>query len=241
VFHVEHDIIRDWKLKSNIDLAHEKENVLERYAFLICSANRRFNLTGLKTEQDILADLVLGSIEPLIHLNVPRGTRFLDIGTGAGIPGIPIAVFHDGLAGVLLDSNGKKISFLKSVIQDLSLENVRVLQARAEMLARTGMRSAFDLVFSRALAPLSIVAELAAPMLVLGGLLYVYSHERMEELPAQMIAHLKSMGMSPLDAHERVRFGLADGNIAFIKTDVTPDTFPRRMSAIKGNAKRYAA
>lgn len=239
VFHVEHNMITEWELKNNIDLGFEKENFLEKYARLICRANRRFNLTGLKTEQDILIDLVLGSIEPFIHLNVPRGTKFVDIGTGAGIPGIPIAVFHDDLIGVLIDSNGKKISFVKNVVRDLFLENVRVVQGRAEILARSGLRNEFDLVLSRALAPVSVVAELAAPMLVQGGLLYVYSDERIEELPGPVIEHLKRMGMSALDEHERVRFGLADVNMAFIKKGATPETFPRRMSAIKREAKRY--
>ena len=238
---MEHSILREWEQKNNIQLGIEKEKLLWEYAELVYHANKRFNLAGLKTRDDILINLVLGSIEPLLHLDVPRGTLFADIGTGAGIPGIPVAIYHDELAGVLIDSNGKKISFVKKVIRDLLLDNVQPLQERIETAARTRLRNAFHIVFSRALGSISVVAELAAPMLVSGGLLYVYSHERAEDLPAPVAEHIGSLGMSALSIHKRARYGLSDVNMVFIKTGATQDTFPRNMSAIKRDLNKFTS
>jgi len=235
---VERSIIKEWEHDTNIKLGITKENKLLQFAELIHEGNKKFNLTGLKTKKDILTKLILGSIEPLNNFTVPRGTSFADIGTGAGIPGIPVAIYFEHMRGSLIDSNNKKISFLKQVIRNLNLDNIQILQGRIEELAHGQLRDIFNIVFSRAFYNISIVVEMAAPLLVSGGLLYIYSNDRVENLPEKVIDHIKQLGMAVINSNEYNLYGLRDLNLLFKKTGTTKSIYPRKMPAIKRDAKK---
>jgi 16S rRNA (guanine527-N7)-methyltransferase len=238
---VERSILQEWERDNVIKLGSEKENKLLRYAELIYEGNKKFNLTGLKTKRDILIKLILGSLGPLVSFNVPRGTTFADIGTGAGIPGIPIAVYFEHMRGSLIDSNNKKISFIKRVMRDLNLDTVQILQGRIEELAHGPLRDRFHIVFSRAFQNIPIVAEMAAPMLASGGLLYIYSNERAEDLPARVIDHIRLLGMAVVHSNEYYRYGLGDANILCKKTGITKSIYPRKIPVIQRDMKKLVS
>ena len=127
---MEHELLLEWKNKHGLILDSNKEEKLITYAGLIYETNKKFNLTGFKTIKDIIINLIIGSLDPLFSLNVPRGTLFADIGTGAGIPGVPLAIFNDNWRGVCIDSNRKKISFVKSVIKECGIDNLEAYNGR---------------------------------------------------------------------------------------------------------------
>jgi 16S rRNA (guanine527-N7)-methyltransferase len=145
--------------------------VVEGYLFYIKELkkwNQRINLTSLTTDKDIAAKHFLDSLTIVPFL---QGTaRALDIGTGAGFPGLPLKVFAPDCEILLLESSQKKCTFLRHIVRGLKLEGVEIVQGRAEdkkMIERYG--SSFDLVLSRALADLSTSLQLALPYTKEGG------------------------------------------------------------------------
>jgi len=236
---VEHNEIRDWAAEQQIEIDSHTEELLLKYAYLIYSTNKEYNLTGLKSLHDIMVNLIIGSIEPFMLINVPRGTIFADIGTGAGIPGIPLAIYYNAWKGVLIDSNNKKISFVNTVIRELKLENLESHCGRVEDLARGHMREIYDIVLSRALGDMYFAMEAGAPLLKQGGLLYIYSKIRPEDMPQPLIEHGRRLGLTLLDLVEYANCGIKETGILFIKTNSTDSKYPRNMAVIKREIKKY--
>jgi 16S rRNA (guanine527-N7)-methyltransferase len=237
-FHVEHSILHKWIVEHDIHLNETRIRKLADYAELIQETNKKFNITGFKTTDEIMKNLIIGSIDPFVSLNVPRGTIFADIGTGAGIPGIPLAIYNDNWNGVCIDSNSKKVSFVDSVIRECGIGNLEVYNGRLEDLARKQMRNCFDYVFSRALGEIYFVLEVGAPLLKGGGLLFVYSHTGPEDLHLHVIDHAAELGLSLLERYRYGEYGIKDTGIIFIKTGVTNEKYPRTMTVIKRDIQR---
>jgi 16S rRNA (guanine527-N7)-methyltransferase len=133
------------------------------YAALLLRWNRAYNLTAVRDPRAILARHLLDSLSILPWV---RGPRVLDVGTGPGLPGIPLALAAPGLAVTLLDANGKKARFCRQCVVELRLSNVDVVQARVESYRPP---RGFDSVTTRAFADLREVARLCLPLLAPGG------------------------------------------------------------------------
>jgi 16S rRNA (guanine(527)-N(7))-methyltransferase RsmG len=236
---VEHTELRDWAAERQIEIDSHTEELLLNYAYLIYSTNKKYNLTGLQSLHDIIVNLIIGSIEPFRSIHVPRGTIFADIGTGAGIPGIPLAIYYKAWNGVLIDSSNKKISFVNSVIRDLNLENLDSRCGRIEELARGTMREALDIVVSRALGEMYFVMEAGAPFLKKGGFLYIYSKLGQDDMPQLLIEHGRRLGLSLMNLGKYDYYDIEQSGIIFLKTHVTDIKFPRNMAAIKREIKKY--
>jgi len=236
---VEHDSMRRWASEHAAFLGAEKIKKLENYADLLNKTNEKFNLTGITSINGIIKQLIIGSIEPVINLNVPRGTMYADIGSGAGIPGIPIGIVHDNLQGLLVESNKKKASFIISVIRELDLGNLSVYHGRIEEYLAEGTREQFNIVFSRALGDPYYVIELGAPLLNSNGLLYIYSHLNPNELPAYVLQHGADCGLSLAAAATKRAHGIADTGLLFLKNGNTDNRFPRKISIIKRDIMRH--
>lgn len=164
-------------ISNTVIIPDEINRKLKEYARLIYEHNKTTNITGLKDTEYIYNELILGSITPLKHVNVPRGTSFIDIGTGAGIPGIPLLLyFGDNMKGVLVDSNNKKIKFLLNAINTLGINDiVTVIQGRVEEIAKEkAYRDSFDFAVSRAFAHPLMALEYGLPFVKPGGWLYIY-------------------------------------------------------------------
>jgi len=145
--------------------------VVERFLFYIKELkkwNQRINLTSLATDRDIAVKHFLDSLTIAPFLQ--GAARVLDIGTGAGFPGLPLKILSPSIALLLLESSQKKCSFLRHVVRGLKLANVEIVHGRAEdkkMIERYG--GGFDLVLSRALADLLTSLQLALPYAKRGG------------------------------------------------------------------------
>ncbi|MFH0977071.1 MAG: 16S rRNA (guanine(527)-N(7))-methyltransferase RsmG [Spirochaetota bacterium] len=239
MFHVERDIIRDWKNSRNITIDSLIEEKMIRFADMIHSANQKFNLTGLKTCPGILTGLILGSIEPVCDIIVPRGTKFADIGSGAGIPGIPLALFFNNLSGVLIESSQKKADFIKSVTDELKLDKIEVICGRAEELAAgADQRERYGWCFARAFGKLHIVLELAAPFVKLKGCLYVYSAMQPDQIPEQTRGHAEKLGLNIMSHKQMKEIHLSETGLCFMKTKNTPRKYPRKYPIIKREAEK---
>jgi 16S rRNA (guanine(527)-N(7))-methyltransferase RsmG len=235
---VEHNELRAWAEEKGVEIDPHSETLLLNYAQRIYSTNKKYNLTGFQSLRDIIVHLIIDSIEPFRSIHVPRGTVFADIGTGAGIPGIPLAIYYKAWKGVLIDSSNKKISFVNSVIRDLSLENLDSRRGRIEELGRGEMRETLDIVLSRALGEIYFVLEAGASLLKKGGLLYIYSKLGHGDLPQPLIEHGMRLGLSLMASEQRGQYGVERDGIMFLKSGCTEMKYPRPMAVIKREIKK---
>jgi len=236
---VEHNELQSWALDHAIAIDSVVEQKLLTYANLIHETTIKYNLTGIKSINGILQNLIIGSIEPVIRLNVPRGTLYADIGSGAGIPGIPIGIIHGHLQGILIESNHKKSKFIISVLKEMQLDNLSVYSGRIEEYAGQGGREKFDIVFSRALGDLYYVLEMGAPLLKRNGVLYIYSHLNRNTLPSHIKDQSARLGLLNASNEERVIRGFDENGLLFLKKDDTDTRYPRKISTIKRDIEKH--
>ena len=154
--------------KINISVTKENLASLAKYKDLLVEYNKKFNLTAIKSDEEIYLKHFYDSLTLIKAYSLNGNLKLLDIGTGAGFPGLVLKIFYPDLELTLLDSNHKKIAFLEVVIKELNLKNVTCINSRAENLPKT-YREYFDIVTSRAVAHLRILLELSIPYLKVGG------------------------------------------------------------------------
>ena len=150
----------------NIELMSEEKEQLEIYKDFLKEYNTHTNLTAIKEDSGIYLKHFYDSLT--MNVYIKEGLKVLDIGTGAGFPGMVLAIVNPNTSFVLLDSNNKKTTFLNQLKEKLNLKNVEVVNARAEEYVREH-RKFFDIVTSRAVADLRILAELSLPALKVNG------------------------------------------------------------------------
>jgi 16S rRNA (guanine527-N7)-methyltransferase len=143
------DIIERFCQTLDVAPSVQQYMLFSQYLDMLERWNRAYNLTAIRDRQRMVTHHLLDSLAVSPFLS---GPRLLDVGTGAGLPGIPLAILHADMEFVLLDSNGKKIRFLRQLVADLELANVTVIQQRAEQLVD---KCGFDMVLSRAFATLT--------------------------------------------------------------------------------------
>jgi 16S rRNA (guanine527-N7)-methyltransferase len=165
----------------NLDLELVAANKLKEYALMLEKGLQQQRLTGALTLEAIILKQILDSLYPLKIIKFAAFEKVLDLGTGGGLPGIPIKICHDHLKITLLDSNQRKIAFLQKVINNLSLKKSSLICGRAELIAHENIhRQQYDCVISKAVAETSVLAELALPFLKLGGTALLYKGPRGE-------------------------------------------------------------
>src|SRR5918997_775966 len=145
-----------------------REHLLE-YARLLASYDRA-NVIGTRDLDGILLSHVLDSLSCFLYEPLLRAGRLADVGSGGGLPGIPIKIMKPDLMATLVEATGKKASFLRCALDSLGLDGVEVANTRVEDLGRArAYRGAYEIVTSRAVARLSVVAEYCVPLLESGG------------------------------------------------------------------------
>jgi 16S rRNA (guanine527-N7)-methyltransferase len=213
--------------------AHTRERLL-RYLALLYEANQRVNLTRVPAEQAVGRHLV-DSLCLLAVYTPPEGARVLDIGAGAGLPGIPLAIVRPDLRLTLLDSHGKTVQFLREACAALGID-ATVVQARAEKWAHAPeARGQFDAVIARAVAKMPILTELMTPFLKIGGVgLALKSANETDEI-LQAVPAAQILGAT-LELHT-MRFETEQGTLSraiglLRKERLTPEQYPRAWKQI---------
>lgn len=140
------------------------------YAQLLVEWNERVNLTRIVEPQEMAIKHFVDSATVLRYDLVPEGARLIDVGTGAGFPGLVLKVLRPDLQVALVDSLAKRLRFLEAVVEALNLSDVEIVHARAEEVGkRDGWREAFDVAIARAVADLRILSEYLLPLVKVGG------------------------------------------------------------------------
>lgn len=207
--------------------------LLDTYAERLLVENRRANLTGARDRTAIYRRHFGESLALLVALETAgiALSPLIDIGTGAGFPGLPMKIARRDLNVTLVEATGKKVRFLEAVITELSLDCVRVVQARAEALAREpDLREAFLLAVARTVAPLPVLLELTLPFLQVGGYLAAPKGSAASREISESANALSELGgvivsASPLDLPFE---GPTPTLILVKKVAPTPDRYPRR-------------
>jgi 16S rRNA (guanine527-N7)-methyltransferase len=164
--------VRDELLES---LAEQNRERLITYRELLFRWNQRFNLTAVRERDDIDTRLLADALRLLPALDTelearPRGLRLIDLGTGAGLPGLVLKIARPEIEITLADATNKKVQFVQTVITELGLKGARTVHGRAEDLGQhPGYREQFDIVTARGVASLPTLVELALPLLEVGG------------------------------------------------------------------------
>ncbi|WP_315071818.1 16S rRNA (guanine(527)-N(7))-methyltransferase RsmG [uncultured Clostridium sp.] len=140
------------------------------YMKLLQEWNEKINLTAIVNDEDVIKKHFIDSIKAFKRNEFKTAGNLIDVGTGAGFPGIPIAIMKDDIKVTLLDSLNKRINFLNTVINKIGISNVTTIHSRAEDGARDGnLRERFDIATSRAVANMSVLSELCLPYVKNGG------------------------------------------------------------------------
>ena len=217
------------------DLNEHKLSQLEDYMFFALQENEKFNLTAHKDIDSFIIKNILDSLllVKFIDFDISNKT-VIDIGSGAGLPGIPLAIYYTNTKFYLLEPIKKRANFLEQVKQKLNLENVTVINGRAEEIFKENDLR-FDFATARAVANLSILLELTIPLLKVGDIFMCYKGSNYEnELTSSFSALNKLFSSTLLVDNCVLPFSKELRSFIFFKKEKeTPNTYPRSYSLIK--------
>ena len=208
---------------------------LAQYGAMLLEQNQVMNLTAI-TDPDQVVDLHFLDCAALLTIGEDfKDKTLIDVGTGAGFPGMPLKILEPTLKVTLLDSLGKRVNWLESVCKALSLDEVACLHARGEEQAhQEGFRDSFDFAVSRAVASLEVLSELCLPYVKVGGkFLAMKSVDSADEVDraARAIAKLGGRLLPPVD-YEIPGCGVRHRVVRVEKLSPTPKGYPRRCAKI---------
>lgn len=204
---------------------------LAEYLAALLKANERFNLTAIREPDAAWRRHIIDSLTILPVLDdLPENARVIDIGTGGGLPGMPLAIARPDLKIVLMDSTGKKTTFLEECAAQLGLSNVTVLHTRAERAGQDpDHRSQYDVAICRAIGVMSELLEYAMPLLKVGGRLLAMKGPKAEqelEVAGDALTILGAGSVQVIEAYPE-GFELNTVIVEVTKDQPTPDEYPR--------------
>lgn len=218
--------------KLNIEVTTDKLTKIDKYYQLLVSENKLYNLTAITEEEQVYLKHFYDSLTISKTINLTNQS-IIDLGTGAGFPGIVLKIFYPNINITLLDSTLKKCNFLKKVTEELNLSNVTIINERAEEYSKNN-RELYDVVVSRAVAPLKHLLEYGVPLLKINGL-FISMKGNIENDTNKIEDYITKLKLSNLDI---LSFQLPIENsnrnlVKLTKIAKTPDIYPRKYTEIK--------
>ena len=200
------------------------------YFDLLTETNKVMNLTALTSPQDVAVKHFIDSLL-CYDENLMKGKNLIDVGTGAGFPGVPLKIFDPSLQLILLDSLEKRLKFLQTVVRNLQLADVSLVHMRAEDAGRhKTLRGQADVAVSRAVARLSVLAEYCLPLVRKGGSFVALKGSKYKEEIAEAEKAVRILGGNVTSVKEVELPGLNDGRAIIVirKVKDTSPAYPRK-------------
>ena len=222
--------------KINIEISDDQINCFEKYYELLIEKNKVMNLTAITDKEDVIVKHFIDSIALIPYLtdkgiNTNNDLKIIDIGTGAGFPGLPLKIMMPDVKFTLLDSLNKRVSFLNEVIDELKLKDIEALHGRAEDYASDNKyREKYDICVSRAVANLSTLSEYCIPFVKEDGFFISYKAGESEEEINNSKNAIKILGGKINKVEEFVLPG-TDVSRVFVfirKLELTDKKYPRK-------------
>ena len=222
---------------NNIDTALMDDNKIsqfERYYEMLIEKNKVMNLTAITDRNEVILKHFIDSVA-LLKYHKLSDERMIDVGTGAGFPGIPLKIICPGLKVTLFDSLNKRVGFLNEVIEELGLSGIEAVHGRAEEGGRDkNLREAYDIAVSRAVANMAVLSEYCLPFVKIGGWFIPYKSYDIEQELADGKKAVSVLG-GKIDRVEKLEIEGNGRSFIFIKKEKsTPKAYPRKA----GTAKR---
>ena len=226
-------LLSDSVRQFGIDLTDKQLDMFDIYARMLIEWNEKFNLTAIKSPDDIVIKHFADSLSIMRSVSFEKNQSLVDVGTGAGFPGVPLLITNDPLNVTFVDSTAKKLTFISAVLEELSLNGTTVV-GRAEELGKSlDYREKFDYSTARAVSEMKIAAELCLPLTKKGGCFIA-----MKGAKASEEANLAENALAELGGKiEKIdSFELSDTGERTIftvrKISQTPTKYPRNFSQI---------
>ncbi|NEO98316.1 MAG: 16S rRNA (guanine(527)-N(7))-methyltransferase RsmG [Symploca sp. SIO2E9] len=223
-----------WQLTLNWQPTKEQNDLFERLYEGILSGNRQFNLTRIAAPEEFWEKHLWDSLRGVVPLlpSVNSAPRVIDIGTGAGFPGLPVAIAIPQSYITLLDSTRKKINFLQTLIEELGIDNTKAIVGRAEAIGQQPQhRYTYDIALVRAVGSASVCAEYALPLLKTGGLAVIYRGYWSEEEKDSLTGAVEQLG-GVIESVEKFTTPLSNSirHCLYLRLmSPTPAKFPRAV------------
>ena len=215
--------------EAQLSFTEEQLAQFTRYYELLVETNKVMNLTAITEPEEVAVKHMVDSL--LAYEDGMQGKTLVDVGTGAGFPGVPLKIYCPSLRVTLVDSLGKRLRFLEQVIDELGLKGIRCEHLRAEDAGRSKKhREQYDYVTARAVARLSVLSEYCLPLAKNGGQFIALKGSRFAEEIEEGEAAVKILGGKIISAEPVKLPGLDDGRaiIKIAKIKATPAQYPRK-------------
>lgn len=221
--------ISDYLDEIQIKLNDKQLMQFYKYMNLLIEWNKKINLTSIIEPEEIIIKHFVDSV--IISKYIEKGLKVIDVGTGAGFPGIPLKIVRDDIEIVLLDSLNKRVNFLNEVIKDIKLEKIQTIHARVEEFAKNKKyRENFDAVISRAVANMSTLSEYMLPLTKVGGKMLSMKGPDFEKEIENSKKAISILGgeIEKIDEYQLPKTEMKRSIIIVGKVKNTPQKYPRK-------------
>ena len=231
-------LVRDELGQLELSLDDAALGQLAAYLDRLLEVNQRMNLTAVRDRDLAWRRLIIDSLTVLPGLEtLEAGAAVIDVGTGGGMPGVPIAIARPDLRVTMCDATGKKVAFVQEAIAALGLTNAVAVQGRAELLGRDAQyRERFEVAVCRAMGPVSVVLECCVPLIQTGGKLLAMKGPKAEQELAAASDAMDKLGVGEVAVFDAYPESFQNDLVilSFLKDRPTPKAYPREP----GTAKR---
>lgn len=216
-----------------VKVTEEQAQSFQTYMELLLEWNEKINLTAIKEPEEIVEKHFVDSLTLLSSCTVKQGARLIDVGTGAGFPGIPLKIVRPDIELTLLDSLNKRLNFLGEVCEALRLKSIRIHRRAEEAGLDKKMRESYDIVVARAVAPLNVLSEYCIPLVKMKGIFIAMKGPGAQEELSAAEQALELLGGTDVELIPITLPQAGERNLIVVqKKAFTPKGYPRHGGTI---------